>query len=190
MLKSESIGKISAALLKAQGEMGAAVKDSKNPFFKSKYADINSVREACHPALNANGITVLQPMSNVSNNDGTNSSFVETILVHESGEYIGSQTPIICSKPNDPQALGSAISYARRYSLQSLVSLGTADDDAEAGMSREAKPAATFSAPTKSVASDLPIKKSSFKQTATPLTKHVTTADVAQAVSDQGGWDD
>lgn len=180
MQKSEQIGKISVALLKAQKEMKNASKDAKNPFFKSKYADLNAVREACHPELNTNGITVLQPMGM-----GEHGSFVETILLHESGEFISSQTPIICAKQNDPQALGSAISYARRYGLQSLVSLGAEDNDAEGAMDRKVAPA-----PVKAAA---PVVKSSFKQEApkpAPLTKHVTPADVVQAVSDQGGWDD
>lgn len=131
MNKSDTIGKIAVALLQAQKNMGAAVKDAKNPFFKSKFADLNAVREASHPALNAAGITVLQPTS--SNEHGM---FVNTMLLHDSGEFISSETAIICAKQNDPQALGSAISYARRYGLQSFVSLGTADDDGESAMNR------------------------------------------------------
>lgn len=61
MNKSESIAKIAGALVKAQSEMGNAVKDSKNPFFKSSYADLNSIREASLPVLNKHGISVLQP---------------------------------------------------------------------------------------------------------------------------------
>lgn len=116
--------KIAAAFLKAQSEMGKATKDSKNPFFKSKYADLNSIREACMPSLNNNGISVLQPTVQV---DGKN--FVKTILLHESGETIESLTEILFNKPNDPQAQGSGISYARRYGLQSLVNVGAEDDD-------------------------------------------------------------
>lgn len=131
MNTSPTIGKIAVALLQAQKNMGAAVKDAKNPFFKSKFADLNAVREASHPALNAAGITVLQPTG--SNEHGM---FVSTLLLHESGEFISSETAIICAKQNDPQALGSAISYARRYGLQSLVSLGSQDDDGEGAMNR------------------------------------------------------
>ena len=112
MKTSESITKIASALLKAQMNMGNALKDSKNPFFKSKYADLNSVREACMPSLNANGITALQPMVNIK---GKN--FINTILLHESGEYLSSLTEIIYSKQNDAQAQGSGITYARRYGL-------------------------------------------------------------------------
>lgn len=131
MNRSESIVKIASALVKAQGAMGNAVKDSKNPFFKSSYADLNAVREACIPALNANGVSVLQPTVHV---DGK--SFVETVLLHESGEFISSLTEVVCAKQNDPQAHGSGMSYARRYGLQSLVNLGSADDDGEGAMGR------------------------------------------------------
>ena len=115
---------IAKAFIAAQKEMGNAIKDSKNPFFKSAYADLNSVREACVPALNANGIAVLQPIVQV---DGKN--FVKTLLLHESGESMECLTEIIFAKQNDPQAQGSGITYARRYGLQSLVNIGAEDDD-------------------------------------------------------------
>lgn len=132
MNRSETIGKIAAALVKAQAAMDNALKDSSNPFFKSKFADLNAVREACIPALNANGITALQP---TVTQDGK--AFVETLLLHESGEFISSLTEIISAKQNDPQAHGSGISYARRYGLQSFVNLGSEDDDGERAMGRQ-----------------------------------------------------
>ena len=134
MNKSDSIVKIVPALLKAQKAMGAASKDSKNPYFKSSYADYGSVLEASKEPLNSNGILVLQPHSN---KEGKN--FVDTLLIHESGEYISSSTEVVCSKPNDPQALGSAITYARRYGLQSILSMPTEDDDGEKAMVRQPK---------------------------------------------------
>jgi hypothetical protein len=115
---------IAKALVAAQKEMGNAIKDSKNPFFKSSYADLNSVREACLPALNAQGIVVLQPICQF---EGKN--YVKTILMHESGELVESLTEIIFSKQNDAQSQGSGITYARRYGLQSLVCIGAEDDD-------------------------------------------------------------
>ena len=118
------IKQIAKALIEAQKEMGNAKKDSANPYFKSKYADLNSVREACLPALNSKGISVLQPTIQI---EGKN--FVKTILLHESGESIECLTEILFSKQNDPQAQGSGITYARRYGLQSLVCLGAEDDD-------------------------------------------------------------
>ena len=116
--------KIVSALLKAQKEMGNAKKDSNNPFFKSKYADLNSVREAVMPLLNENGILVLQPMVTVDGNE-----YIKTVLLHESGESIESFTKILCKSQNDPQAYGSGVTYARRYGLQSLLSIGADDDD-------------------------------------------------------------
>lgn len=116
---------IIAALLKAQKEMDNAVKNGTNPHFKSKFADLNSVRDAVIPLLNENGILVLQPMVNINGNE-----YLKTILFHDSGETIESHTKIVCKAQNDPQALGSAITYARRYGLQSLVCIGAEDDDA------------------------------------------------------------
>lgn len=143
---SQSIKTIAPALLAAQREMGDAVKDSKNPFFKSNYADLNAVREAVMPALNKNGITVLQ--LNTPGPEGR--QFVRTLLLHESGEYMGSDTEVVANKQNDPQALGSAISYARRYGLQSMLCVGAIDDDGEKALGRgsqaPAKPQLTVSA--------------------------------------------
>lgn len=114
------------ALLEAQKEMGNAIKDASNPFFKSKYADLNAIREACMPALNKHGIVVLQP---TVVQDGKN--YVKTLLLHESGESMECLTEIVFSKPNDAQAQGSGITYARRYGLQSFVNVGADDDDGQ-----------------------------------------------------------
>jgi hypothetical protein len=129
MNKSETINKVAAALVKAQSEMSNAKKGATNPFFKSKYADLNSIREAALPVLNAHGITIIQPTCVI---DGVN--YVETILLHESGEYISSLTQIVVDKVNDAQKHGSGLSYARRYALQSIVCLGAEDDDANAAV--------------------------------------------------------
>lgn len=132
----ESITKISTAFVNAQKEMSNAKKDSNNPFFKSKYADLNSIREAVIPVLNNHGIGVLQPTCSI---DGRN--YVKTILLHESGESLESLTEIIFAKQNDAQAQGSGISYARRYGLQSMVCIGAEDDDAnKANEQPKAKP--------------------------------------------------
>ena len=126
MNKSESIKTIAPALLKAQEEMGNAKKGATNPFFKSKYADLNSVREAVIPALNSNGISILQPTTTIEGRP-----FVETILLHESGEWISSLTEIICNKQNDAQSHGSGLSYARRYAISSIMNIGASDDDGQ-----------------------------------------------------------
>lgn len=132
MKTSESVIKIAPALLKAQRAMGGKVeKGAANPFFKSRYADLNAVLEATVPHFNDNGITVLQP---TVVQDGKN--FVETILLHESGEFVASLTEIKVSKVNDAQAEGSGISYARRYGLQSFANLAAVDDDGETSIGR------------------------------------------------------
>jgi hypothetical protein len=132
MKTSESIAKLAPALLKAQKKIGAAVKGNANPFFKSKYADLGAVMEACKEAFNEAGITVLQPVSS----DGTK-HFVQTILIHESGEFISDSMMLELGK-TDMQQLGSAITYARRYSLQSMGFIPAEDDDGEAAMNRKA----------------------------------------------------
>jgi hypothetical protein len=125
---------IATALVKAQSEMSNPTKGNTNPFFKSKYADLNAVREAVIPILNANGISVLQPIVHLDNKN-----FVKTVLIHESGEMLESFVEIIYNKQNDAQAQGSGITYARRYGLQSFVCVGADDDDGN----RAAKPIST-----------------------------------------------
>jgi len=126
---------IANALIKAQKEMLTPKKGSVNPFFKNKYADLNDVLEAIVPALNNNGIVLLQPLVNI---EGKN--FVRTVLMHESGETFESLAEIFCKNQNDAQAYGSGITYARRYSLSSICGIGSEDDD---GQKAVAKPNAT-----------------------------------------------
>ena len=125
------------AIIAAQSEMGNAKKGANNPFFNKKYADLNAIREVCIPVLNSHNIAVLQPTAFI---DGKN--FVKTILLHESGETIESLTEIVYSRPNDAQAQGSGITYARRYGLQSLLNIGAEDDDGN-GSSNPIPPAQT-----------------------------------------------
>jgi len=127
---------IATALLKAQSEMTTPKKGSVNPFFKNKYADLNDVLSAVVPALNNNGIVLLQPLVNI---EGKN--YVKTVLMHESGETFESLAEIFCTKQNDAQAYGSGISYARRYSVSSICGIGSEDDDAQKAV--QPKPKAT-----------------------------------------------
>jgi len=120
MKTSNEIKQITVAFLSAQKNIESVIKDSSNPFFKSKYADLSAVIDACKEHLNKEGIAILQPI------DGMN---VETILIHTSGEWFSSSTPIVSKEQNNPQALGSAITYAKRYGLQSMVLLPAEDDD-------------------------------------------------------------
>lgn len=133
MKKSDSITELATALNLAQQQMGGAVKDSKNPFFKSSYADLTSVIKAIKEPLNSNGLSYLQfPVTSA----GGNGVGVETILMHKSGEWISNEYVMPLSK-NDAQGAASCITYARRYALQSIVGLPTADDDGEAAMIRK-----------------------------------------------------
>lgn len=127
---------IASALVKAQLEMITPKKGSVNPFFKNKYADLNDVLAAVVPALNNNGIVLLQPLVNI---EGKN--FVKTVLMHESGEVFESLAEIFCKNTNDAQAYGSGVTYARRYSLSSICGIGSEDDDAQKAV--QAKPIAT-----------------------------------------------
>ena len=130
------INEIAAALAKAQTEMVGAKKDTNNPFFKSKYADLASVMAACLPALNKNGIAVVQPVTEAA---------VETLLVHSSGQYLKCSVPLRVSK-DDMQGLGSAITYARRYGLMSMAGVSPEDDDGNAATKAPPKVASTISA--------------------------------------------
>lgn len=112
-------------LLNVQKEVGAISKDSENPFFKSSYFDINGLLTELKPLLNKEGLVVLQPLTNI---DGKLA--LETLVIDEES---GDQIKSVCILPenNDPQKLGSAITYFRRYSLQSLFLLQAQDDDGE-----------------------------------------------------------
>lgn len=125
MNRSESIIKLAAALVKFNSEVSSIAKDAKNPFFKSDYVTLDKLIISTREILQKNGLSVLQfPLSD------ENRIGVQTILLHESGEYIESEplymTP---AKVNDPQAAGSVITYLRRYSYQAILNLNTGEDD-------------------------------------------------------------
>jgi hypothetical protein len=131
MTHSTEINEIAGALAKAQGAMKNAKKDSANPFFKSKYADLAAVCEACREQLAANGIAVVQTPS--ATDDGR--VVVTTMLVHASGQWFADSLAV---KPKDDgaQAMGSVITYLRRYSLAAFAGVAPEDDDAEAAVGR------------------------------------------------------
>lgn len=119
MKTSESIKELAASLSKAQGEIEGAIKDSKNPHFKSSYADLASVMDAIREPFRKYGLSYSQhPV-------GRN---LVTILMHQSGEFIQSEMELLVEKPN-MQGLGSAITYARRYSLAAIAGVAQVDDD-------------------------------------------------------------
>jgi hypothetical protein len=113
-----------SALVKAQSEMSGAVKDSKNPFFKSNYADLVSVMQAIRPALANNGLGFIQVC-----HDADGAAKIETIIIHESGEQLSCGIASVPVSKNDAQAYGSAITYAKRYSLQAAFGVPSVDDD-------------------------------------------------------------
>jgi hypothetical protein len=129
-MQSESIAALAAALSKAQADITGALKDSSNPFFKSKYADLASCWDACRKQLAANGLCVIQTTGM------TDAGLVLiTTLAHSSGEWMRGVLPVV-TKDNGPQAQGSGITYARRYALAAIVGLAQIDDDAEAAQAR------------------------------------------------------
>ena len=132
MNRSESIGKLAEALAKAQHKMHGAIKDSKNPHFNSKYADLASIVDAAREPLATNGLCVIQ------NAGRPESGLVSmtTLLLHSSGEWIESDPLVVQAKDAGPQAVGSCLTYLRRYQLAAMVGIAPEDDDAEAGEGR------------------------------------------------------
>ena len=126
---------IASALAAAQINMGKALKQSSNPHFRSKYADLGSVMDACMPALNAVGIAVIQPTG-----EDDYGRYVETRLIHESGDSLSCRVPLIVSK-NDMQGYGGAVTYARRYGLMAMAGIAPEDDDGNAAAAAAPKKA-------------------------------------------------
>jgi len=123
MNKSESIKSLAVAMCKAQAEMGGAHKGANNPFFKSKYADLGAVVQAVKEPFANNGLSYVQfPI-----NDGDKVG-VETILMHDSGEWLMNSFTVKASK-QDAQGAGSVITYCRRYGLQAVAGIPSEDDD-------------------------------------------------------------
>lgn len=124
MERSESIGKLALALSKAQAEMRPAIKDAVNPHFKSKYADLASVWEAARAPLAKQELTVVQ----LPTESEEGRVALTTVLMHSSGEYIGSTYSTRLVK-NDAQGVGSALTYLRRYALAAILGIVADEDD-------------------------------------------------------------
>lgn len=135
--RSVDINELAAALAKAQGQMGGALKSSENPFFKSSYADLASVWDACREPLSNNGLSVIQIPGRLVGEKGV-AVIVETVLAHTSGQWISCKLAATSKDPG-PQALGSVITYLRRYGLAAMVGVAQVDDDAEASEGRQFK---------------------------------------------------
>jgi hypothetical protein len=123
MSRSEQINELAASLAVAQGAMSVAIKDSTNPHFKSRYADLASVIDAVRPHLSANGICFVQEPTTEAG-----MVVVETTLYHKSGQWISSKLSVAC-KDLSPQPVGSATTYARRYALMAICGIAPAEDD-------------------------------------------------------------
>lgn len=149
MQKSETIGELAKALAVAQGEIQNAKKDSENPFFKAKYADLAAIREAYQGPLSKNGLALIQTPRTTITEDATIIS-VETLLCHSSGEWISEELSAIPVK-TDPQGIGSCITYLRRYGAGAVTGVASEDDDGNAAShSTEARPAARTAQPKQS----------------------------------------
>jgi hypothetical protein len=150
--QSESIKELAAALVGAQAEMQTVVKDAKNPFFKSNYATLEAVTDTIRPVYGKHGLAIVQfPIS------GDNGAYgLETRIVHKSGEWM-SATAFMRPVKDDPQGVGSLLTYLRRYSAQAVAFLSSVDDDGNAASGQKIE-----SAPTKKVEVDKDAHKSAL----------------------------
>lgn len=130
-MQSEQINELAEALSKAQGSIEGAVKDAKNPFFKSNYADLHSVIACAKAPLSENGLAVIQTTAMID----TQLCLVTT-LAHKSGQWIKAMMPVMLAK-QDAQSMGSALTYLRRYSYQAICGISAMDDDGESATERK-----------------------------------------------------
>lgn len=134
--QSAEIGELAAALVKAQGVMKPAVKSAKNPFFKTNYADLGAVKDVIQKPFADNGLAVIQGAFNM----GDGRILVRTRLLHSSGQWIESGL-FAEAKDMGPQAVGSVITYLRRYGVSGMAGVSTEDDDGEGAERPAAQPA-------------------------------------------------
>lgn len=124
MEHSESIQELATALAKAQAAIQPAAKDKTNPAFRSRYADLTSIWEACREPLNTNGLSIIQ----MPGNDGDGRIALTTMLLHSSGQWIRTTVSTRIVK-DDPQGVGSGLTYLRRYALAAMVGVVADEDD-------------------------------------------------------------
>jgi hypothetical protein len=166
MKTSESITSIAVALHKFHGLMGKVGKDAVNPHFKNKYASLSNIIEATTPHLNAVGLSIIQLPCE---------SGLETMLLHTSGEYISSVSLTPCKDASNPQALGSALTYARRYALGAVLSLNIDEDD-------DAQRATVAPVPTPKAKSELTPSHPKWEAAKKAVSEGTTTvADIEKA---------
>lgn len=166
---------IASALVKAQAAFGPALKDKTNPHFRSKYADLGACIDAVLDALNNNGIALLQQ----TRQDDTGVT-VETMFLHESGEFLGCGPLHVPAAKMDPQGFGSALTYARRYSLMTACGIAPEDDDGNAATKQrdDRKPDQRHTE-----------RDDSPKATAQRITEGVAKGDAAGAALAMSAWD-
>lgn len=133
---------IAAALVKAQKEFGPALKTSNNPHFRSKYADLSACIEAVIDGLNNNGIYLMQ-----LNEERAGGVCIQTVFIHESGEQVTAGSLFVPAAKQDPQGYGSALTYARRYSLMAACGIAPEDDDANSAKAPTPRPAVVSAPP-------------------------------------------
>lgn len=124
MNRSESIAKLAKSLVLFNSEVNKIAKDADNPFFKNNYATLDTIIDEIRPILSKHGLSIMQ----IPSGDGQNVT-LKTLLLHETGEWLESDELTMKPVKNDPQAVGSCITYARRYSLAAFLSLNTGEDD-------------------------------------------------------------
>jgi hypothetical protein len=167
---------IASALVKAQKAFGPALKTATNPHFRTKYADLSACVEAVIDALNENGIALIQ-----KNHLDETGVTVETVFVHESGEMLDCGRLHVPAAKSDPQGFGSALTYARRYSLMAACGIAPEDDDGHAGTAATRQQATTKPA----AATDM-----SPKARAERITLGVNRGDEMNAAAAMAAWDD
>lgn len=168
MQKSESIKNLAISFHKAQSEMSGARKGADNPFFNSKYANLEEVIHCVKKPFADNGLSFMQFPITHEDRAG-----VETIIIHESGEWISSEFMLKCSKL-DPQGMASAVTYARRYGLQAAAGIPSEDDDGQAASTPAKAKKAAPKKPTASEAMAIALSadvEAKWFEIATPTTK-------------------
>lgn len=170
---------VSAAFVKAQRAFGPALKTHTNPAFRSKYADLSACVEAVVDALNANGIALMQTC-----HDAESGVTVETVFIHESGETISSGKLRVPASKQDPQGYGSALTYARRYSLMAACGIAPEDDDGNAASKRPMQ-----HQPTGEPLVD-PKRMSIIADVADAVKQHMADDDTAGAYEEASGLSD
>lgn len=189
MKQSEQTNELFTALAAAQAQFAPATKDAQNPFFKSSYATLGSILEVLNPVLGKHGLSFTQ----LTDVDEDGKVYLDTQIMHKSGQWLRGRRPLVCKDPTDPQKMGSAESYARRYALQSAFGI-TADDDDANQAAAPSKPKMTNDIPKGFDAPEKPSSsvKTESKVKVTPK-KNGCISEAQQkrlfAIANANGWE-